>query len=77
MKEHEIHELLQLHNYKMEGETISQIHVYFKEILNKLHGIGDSVGNQDLIRYVLNVFPHISLRSSIVDAYKVSKIFPR
>lgn len=56
-----------------EGETISQLHRQFKEILNNLHEIGEWIKNHDLIKYTLKTFPWSNLWSSIVDAYKVCR----
>lgn len=48
-----------------EGETMSHIHISFKEILNGLHKIREQVENHDLIKYALKAF--------IIDAYNVSR----
>ena len=64
----------QLQNFTMkDGETVSSLHGRFKELLNGLHSVGESVENRDLIRYALKSFPRNSLWSSMVDAYKVSR----
>ncbi|XP_074557881.1 uncharacterized protein LOC141813795 [Curcuma longa] len=64
----------QMQNFMMkEGETVSQLHGRFKELLNGLHAIGERLENRDLIRYALKSFPRDTLWSSMVDAYKVSR----